>query len=68
VVEVAVPRSRRLRQGEIERFLVGQEGRQEMAWKIDVVINHQYIVEATYVDVGEDPVHQDKLWHCGCDL
>jgi len=39
-----------------------------MAWKIDVVINHQYIVEATYVDVGEEPVYQYKLWHCGCDL
>src|SRR6478735_12207279 len=68
VVEVAVPRSRRLRQGEIERFLIGQEGRQEIAWKIDVVIDHQYVVEAAHVDVGEDPVYQYKLWQCGCDL
>ena len=68
VVEMAVPRSRRLRQGEIEGFLIGQEGRQEMAWKIDVVIDHQHVVEAAHVDVGEDPVHQDKLRHRGCDL
>ena len=39
-----------------------------MAWKIDVVIDHQYVVEVAYVDVGEESVHQHKLWHCGCDL
>ena len=64
MVEVAVRRSRRLRQGEIERLLVGQEGRQETAWEMDVVIDHQYVIEAAYVDVGEDAVHQYKLWHC----
>ena len=39
-----------------------------MAWKIDVVIDHQDVVEVAHVDVGEDPVNQYKLWHCGCDL